>query len=55
MDQIRYGWGGLQSRKQKANKKLMVRELMGERTGNVNAKELAETWKKVAEHLRVKI
>ena len=30
----------------KANKKLMVRELMGERTGNVNAQELAETWKK---------
>ena len=54
MDQMRYGWGGLQSRKQKANKKLMVRELMGERTGNVNAKELAETWKKVAEHLRVR-
>ena len=54
MDQMRYGWGGLQSRKQKANKKLMVRELMGERTGNVNAQELAETWKKVAEHLRVR-
>lgn len=54
MDQMRYGWGGLQSRKQKANKKLMVRELMGERTGNVNAQELAETWKKVAEHLRLR-
>ena len=52
MDQYRYGWGGLEFRKQKANKKNMVRELFGERTGNVNAKELAETWKKVAEHLR---
>lgn len=52
MDQFRYGWGGLQSRKQKANKKLMVREAMGERTGNVNAKELAEVAEKVFEHLR---
>ena len=52
MDQFRYGWGGMQFRKQKANKKLMVRELMGERTGNVNAQELGETWGKVAEYLR---
>ena len=52
LEQFRYGWGGFQSRKQKANKKLMVRELMGERTGNVNAQELAEAWKKTAEHLR---
>ena len=52
LDQFKYGWGGLQSRKQKANKQLMVRELMGERTGNVNAQELAEAWKKTAEHLR---
>ena len=54
LDSFKYGWGGLQSRKQKANKKLMVRELMGERTGNVNAQELAEAWKKTAEHLRVR-
>ncbi len=54
LEQFRYGWGGMQSRKQKANKKLMVRELMGERTGNVNAQELAEAWKKTAEHLRVR-
>ena len=52
MEQYRYGWGGIEFSKQKANKKLMVRELMGERTGNANARELAETWKKVAEHLR---
>jgi len=52
MEQFRYGWGGMQSRKQKTNKKLMVRELMGERTGNVNAQELAGSWTKVAEYLR---
>ena len=52
LDQFRYGWGGTQTRVQKANKKLMVREIMGEKTGNVNASELAAAWKKVAEHLR---
>ena len=52
MEQNRYGWGGMVSRKQKANKKSMVREIMGERTGNVNAQELAKAWKEVAEHLR---
>ena len=30
----------------------MVREIMGEKTGNVNASEIAASWKKVAEHLR---
>ena len=54
MEQFRYGWGGTQSRKQKANKKIMVREMFGEKTGNVNAQELAEVWKKVAEHLRLR-
>jgi len=52
MDQFRYGWGGTQSRLQKANKKLMVKELMGEKTGNQNARDLADAWKQVAEHLR---
>jgi len=52
LDQFRYGWGGTQSRVQKANKKIMVREIMGENTGNVNAKELADAWRQVAEHLR---
>ncbi len=52
LDEFRYGWGGTQSRVQKANKKIMVREIMGENTGNVNAKELADAWRQVAEHLR---
>ena len=51
LDQFRYGWGGTQSRVQKANKKIMVREIMGEKTGNVNASEIAASWRKVTEHL----
>ena len=52
LDQMKYKMGGRQTKLQKANLKLMVRELMGETTGNKNAKQLADAWKKTAEHLR---
>ena len=52
LDQMKYKMGGRQSKLQKTNLKLMVRELMGENTGNVNAKQLSEAWKQTAEHLR---
>ena len=52
LDEFRYGWGGRQSKLQKTNLKTLVREIMGEDTGNINAKQLSEAWKKVAEHLR---
>ena len=52
LEQMRYKLGGRQTRLQKANLKLMVKELMGENTGNINAKELADAWRQTAEHLR---
>ena len=52
LDQMKYKMGGRQSKLQKTNLKLMVRELMGETTGNVNAKQLASAWIETAEHLR---
>ena len=52
LDQLAYKIGGRQTKLQKTNLKLMIRELMGENTGNQNAKQLAEAWKKTAEHLR---
>ena len=52
LDQLAYKIGGRQTKLQKSNLKLMIRELMGENTGNINAKQLAEAWKQTAEHLR---
>jgi len=52
LDQLAYKIGGRQTKLQKTNLKLMIRELMGENTGNQNAKQLAEAWKQTAEHLR---
>tara|TARA_R100000742_G_C4278270_1_gene100884 strand:- start:60 stop:2633 length:2574 start_codon:yes stop_codon:yes gene_type:complete len=52
LDQMQYKMGGRQTKLQKSNLKLMVRELMGEDTGNQNAKQLAEAWKRVSDHLR---
>ena len=52
LDQMKYKMGGRQSKLQKTNLTLMVRELMGENTGNINAKQLSEAWKAAAEHLR---
>jgi uncharacterized membrane protein YeaQ/YmgE (transglycosylase-associated protein family) len=52
LEQMRYKLGGRQTKLQKANLKLMVKELMGENTGNVNAKQLADAWRETAEHLR---
>jgi len=52
LDQLAYKMGGRQTKLQKTNLKLMIRELMGENTGNQNAKQLAEAWKQTAEHLR---
>lgn len=52
LDQFRYKMGGRQGSKQKTNLKLMVRELFGENTGNVNAKHLANAWTETSEHLR---
>ena len=52
LDKMRYKLGGRQSKLQKTNLKLMVKELMGETTGNVNAKQLADAWRETAEHLR---
>jgi len=52
LDQLAYKMGGRQTKLQKTNLKLMVRELMGENTGNQNAKQLSEAWKQTAEHLR---
>lgn len=52
LDQMKYKMGGRQSKDQKTNLTLMVRELMGESTGNINAKQLADAWRETAEHLR---
>jgi len=52
LDQMKYKIAGRQSKFQKTNLTLMVRELMGENTGNINAKQLADAWKQAAEHLR---
>ena len=52
LDQLAYKMGGRQTKLQKTNLKLMIRELMGENTSNQNAKQLAEAWKQTAEHLR---
>jgi len=52
LDQQKYGWGGTKSKRAKANQNIMVREIMGENTGNANAKELADAWRQTAEHLR---
>ena len=41
MDEQRMAMGGFKSKKQKANETLMLRELMGESTGNAMAKEFA--------------
>ena len=48
LDKMRYKLGGRQSKLQKTNLKLMVKELMGETTGNVNAKQLADAWRETA-------
>ena len=52
LDELKYKMGGRQNKNQKTNSKLMIKELFGENTGNINAKHLAEAWKKTAEHLR---
>ena len=52
LEQMQHKMGGRQTNLQKANLKLMVRELMGETTGNQNARMLADSWKKSSEHLR---
>ena len=52
LDQQRYGWGGTKSKRAKANQTIMAREIMGEKTGNANAKELADAWRQTTEHLR---
>ena len=52
LDKMKYKIGGFQTKNQKANLKLMVKELMGENTSNVNAKQLADAWRQTAEHLR---
>jgi len=52
IDEQKYGWGGTKSKRAKANQKMIVREIFGENTGNVNAKEIALTWKGGAEHVR---
>ena len=52
LDKMKYKIGGFQTKNQKANLKLMVRELMGENTSNLNAKQLADAWRQTAEHLR---
>jgi len=52
LDEFKYKMGGRRSANQKTNLTLMVREAMGETTGNQNAKHLAESWKAGAEHLR---
>ena len=52
LDKMKYKIGGFQTKNQKTNLILMVRELMGENTGNINAKQLADAWRQTAEHLR---
>ena len=52
MDEMRYKMGGFQTKQQKANMKLMVRELFNEKTGNKLAAELAAGWKAASEYLR---
>ena len=52
LEQMRYKLGGRQTKLQKATLRLVVKELMGENTGNVNAKQLADAWRQTAEHLR---
>ena len=52
MDEMRYKMGGFQTKQQKANMKLMVRELFNEKTGNKMAAELAAGWKAASEYLR---
>ena len=52
MDEQRMAMGGFKTKKQKANETLMLRELMGESTGNAMAKEFAVAWKATADYLR---
>jgi len=52
LEQMQHKMGGRQSNLQKTNLKLMIRELMGETTGNQNAKMLAESWRKASDHMR---
>ena len=52
LDQQKYGWGGIKSKRVKTNQQTMTREIFGENTGNANAKELADAWRQAAEHLR---
>ena len=52
LEQMQHNMGGRQTNQQKANLKLMVQELMGETTGNQNAKMLAQSWIKATDHLR---